>query len=140
MIIAALAIVPRPQPSIGPTVELIAGDGNVTRLSIEIADTPAEHQYGLMNRPSLAQDAGMLFVFRDDQRRYFWMKDTLIPLDMIFIDNDLAIVDIRANAAPLSEATIASAEPCRYVLEVNGGLCEACGIRIGDRVRLDFEG
>lgn len=136
--LAALTIVPRQRPHISPAAELIAGNGNVVRLNLEIANTTEERAHGLMNRSSLAADAGMLFVFDDDRIRYFWMKDTLISLDMLFIDDNLTIIDIHENATPLSETMIASSGPCRYVLEVNGGLCETYGVGVGDRVKLDF--
>lgn len=138
LVLAGLAQLPQRRIPISSSIELISDNGNVTRLNAEIADTPEAHRQGLMNRSSLAADAGMLFVFNNDERRYFWMKDTLIPLDMIFIDDRLTIIDIHDNTTPLSEAEIASSGPCRYVLEVNGGLCSACGISLGDRVRLYF--
>ncbi|HUL61793.1 MAG TPA: DUF192 domain-containing protein [Methanocella sp.] len=126
-------------PERASTVDLVSDSGTVTHLDVEIADTPAEQEHGLMNRSALPEDAGMLFVFGDDQTRYFWMEDTLIPLDMIFIAKNLTIVDVHENATPLSRAIIASSSACRYVLEVNGGLCEAKGIEIGDRVTLDLD-
>ena len=119
------------------SVDLIDGNGTATRISVEIADTPQEQEIGLMNRTSLPEDSGMLFVFGSDQRWTFWMSDTLIPLDMIFIADNLTIVDIRANATPMSTDHIVPSGSCRYVLEVNGGLCEDDGIEVGDHVRLD---
>ncbi|OPY28055.1 MAG: hypothetical protein A4E28_01735 [Methanocella sp. PtaU1.Bin125] len=138
--LAALVMVQQGPPEIGPTVGLIDHNGRLTVLDVEIADSPNEQKQGLMGRSSLPADAGMLFVFTDDGPRYFWMKDTLIPLDILFIDKDLEIIHIHENATPLSEATIASSGHCRYVLEVNGGLCRSLGICAGDRVRLDFGG
>jgi uncharacterized membrane protein (UPF0127 family) len=134
--VAVLLFLPQHRAGIAERAELIASDGNVTRLSLEIADTPAEREKGLMNRSSLAGDAGMLFVFDDDRVRYFWMENTLIPLDMIFISKDLTIIDIHENATPMSRETIESSGRCRYVLEVNGGVCDAIGIDIGDRIGL----
>lgn len=121
-----------------PRVDMVCGNGTVLRMNVEIADTPEERATGLMNRTSLPQDAGMLFVFDGDDRRYFYMKNTLIPLDMIFIDSNLTIIDIHENATPLREDTIASSGPCKYVLEVNGGLCAADDIDIGDHITLDL--
>ncbi len=139
MAVAMLVFLPQHRAIVAETAELIASDGNVTRLDLEIADTPEEHRTGLMNRSSLAGDAGMLFVFDDDRIRYFWMDNTLISLDMIFISKDLTIIDIHDNATPLSQEIIASSGSCRYVLEVNGGMCNATGIDVGDRVNLSIE-
>lgn len=135
---SALVFIPRQQPQHAPVIILTCGNGTEARMTVEIADSPAEHERGLMNRTSLPQDAGMLFVFSDNARRYFWMENTLIPLDMIFISGDLTIVDIHENATPLSKNIIASSGPCKYVLEVNGGVCAADGIDIGDHVTLDL--
>lgn len=121
-----------------PVVDLTAGNGTVLHMNVEIADTPGKQEHGLMNRTSMPEDAGMLFVFGNDEPRYFWMENTLIPLDMLFITKDLTIIDIHENARPMSRDIIASAGPCRYVLEVNGGLCAADDIAIGDRVTLDL--
>jgi uncharacterized membrane protein (UPF0127 family) len=122
-----------------PMVDLVRGDGTVIRLDVEVADSPGEWEHGLMNRTSLPQDAGMIFNFGDDEPRYFWMENTLIPLDMIFIASNLTIIDIHENATPLSRDVIGSSGPCRYVLEVNGGLCATDDIDIGDRVTLDLD-
>jgi uncharacterized protein len=121
-----------------PVVDLTAGNGTVLHMNVEIADTPAKQNYGLMNRSYLDNNAGMLFVWTSDVQEDFWMYDTLIPLDMIFIAANLTIVDIHENAVPLSKDHIKSCSPYRYVLEVNGGLCAAEGIDIGDRIALDL--
>jgi len=121
-----------------PVVDLVSGNRTVLHMNVEVADSPGEQRLGLMNRTSMPQDAGMIFVFDDDEPRYFWMENTLIPLDMIFIASNLTIIDIHENATPLSQDLIASSGPCRYVLEVNGGLCAADDIDIGDRVTLDL--
>ena len=125
------------QPHV-PAVDLVSGNGTVLHMNVEVADSPGEQRLGLMNRTSMPQDAGMIFVFGNDEPRYFWMENTLIPLDLIFIASDLTIIDIHENATPLSQDLIASSGPCRYVLEVNGGLCAADDIRIGDHVTLDL--
>jgi uncharacterized protein len=121
-----------------PVVNLTAGNGTVFHMNIEVADTPDEWENGLMNRTSMPWYAGMLFVFKDDEPRYFWMDNTLIPLDMLFITKDLTIIGIHENATPLSRDIIASSGPCRYVLEVNGGFCADEDIDIGDRITLDL--
>jgi uncharacterized protein len=102
---------------------------------VELALTPAQQEQGLMYRPRLAPDAGMLFDFRDLAPRAFWMKNTLIPLDMLFIGGDGKIVDIHERAVPLSEDIIASKVPARAVLELNGGTVDRLGIAVGDVVR-----
>lgn len=118
-------------------VDLISGNGTV-RMNVEVADSPGEWASGLMNRTSMPQDAGMIFIFGNEAPRYFWMENTLIPLDMIFIASNLTIIDIHENAVPLCEDIIASSVPCKYVLEINGGLCAESGIEVGDRVALDL--
>ena len=102
--------------------------------TIELALPPAQQEQGVMFRRSLAADAGMLFVFPDDQTATFWMKNTLISLDMLFIAANGRILDLHERAVPLSEATISSKAPVRAVLEVNGGTVARLGIKDGDLV------
>ena len=102
---------------------------------VELARTPAQEEQGLMYREHLDPDAGMLFVFDDTEPRSFWMKNTLIPLDMLFIAADGRIVDIHERAIPLSEDIIPSQVPARAVLELNGGTVTRLGIKVGDLVR-----
>jgi uncharacterized membrane protein (UPF0127 family) len=104
------------------------------RFTVELAETPAQMQQGLMFRPSLAPDAGMLFDFKEPTVATMWMRNTLIPLDMLFIDANGTIVNIRARAVPESDAIISAAAPVRAVLELNGGTAERLGIAPGDRV------
>ena len=120
----------------GP-VAVIRGPGAAVEVSLEVAATPAERERGLMYRSSLAEGRGMLFVFDEDRNYSFWMKNTLIPLDMIFISADHRIVGVRANATPLSTASIGVGAPSRYVLEVPGGWAARHGIAPGDRVALE---
>lgn len=129
----------RPRPSYGPTVELLTREDSRVLFKVEVADTPENQSRGLMNRTSLPADGGMLFAFDGDDNRYFWMDNTLIPLDILFISGDGVIVNIHENATPLSREIISSRKPCRYVLEVNGGTCRAHGIAIGDKVQLSIE-
>jgi uncharacterized protein len=105
------------------------------RFTIELALTPAEQEQGLMYRDSLAPDAGMLFVFPETQTAVFWMKNTRIPLDMLFIAATGRIADIHERAVPMSEANIESKVPVKAVLELNGGTVDRLKIRIGDLVR-----
>ncbi len=115
------------------------GDHNTNiTVQVEVADTSAEWEFGLMNRTSMAPDHGMLFIFDDDSIRSFWMKDTLIPLDMIFLDSSGRIVDINKNATPLSETVYTTKYPSKYVLEVNGGFCDLHDIRIDDNALISL--
>src|SRR5207249_7239504 len=119
----------------GP-VAVIRGPGSVAEVSLEVAATPAERERGLMYRTSLAEGRGMLFVFDADGNQSFWMKNTLIPLDLLFIARDGTVVGIYASATPLSTANIAVGKPSRYVLEVPGGWTARHGIAVGARVEL----
>jgi uncharacterized membrane protein (UPF0127 family) len=102
--------------------------------TVELARTAEEMQRGLMFRTSLAADHGMLFLYADDQPVSFWMKNTFIPLDLLFIDRQGTILRIAQRAVPQSTALIPSGEPVRAVLEVNGGTAGRLGIAVGDRV------
>lgn len=110
-------------------------DSVLARLDIEIADTEYETQTGLMYRDSMDPGHGMLFVFDSPALHAFYMKNTEIPLDIIFIDEDLRIATIHANANPLDEGSISSEVPVQYVLEVNAGLSNTWGLQPGDRIR-----
>jgi hypothetical protein len=141
IIVLALIVfteIPRPRPSYGPTVEMLTQEDSRVLFKVEVADTGENQSRGLMNRTSLPADGGMLFAFDGDDYRYFWMENTLIPLDMVFISGDGIIINIHENATPLSREVIRSGKPCRYVLEVNGGTCRAQGIEIGDKVQLSI--
>ncbi len=107
-------------------------------MAVEVVRTPAEVERGLMFRERLAPDAGMLFVFPETSVHTFWMKNTLIPLDMIFADADGVVVGIVEDAEPLTTTPRQVGAPSRYVLEVNGGWSAAHGVARGDRMR--FEG
>jgi uncharacterized membrane protein (UPF0127 family) len=104
------------------------------KLDVEVAADDASRLRGLMYRKSLDANAGMLFDFYDDRFRDFWMKNTYLPLDMIFIRADGMVSSIAANATPLSERVISSQEPVRAVLELNAGRAAALDIRPGERV------
>ena len=104
------------------------------KFSIELALTEAQAEQGLMFRRYLAPDAGMLFDFKMPITVQMWMKNTLIPLDMLFLDADGKIVDIHERAVPYSLDVIASKAPARFAVELNGGTVARLGIRVGDRV------
>ena len=103
--------------------------------TVELAATPESQARGLMFRTSLRADAGMLFDFHRPEMVDFWMKNTILPLDIIFIRTNGTISTIHARAKPYSQALISSAEPIRAVLEINGGRSQALGIEPGDLVR-----
>lgn len=106
-------------------------------VAVEVVRTDEARARGLMFRSALAADAGMLFVFEESGEHAFWMKNTLIPLDMIFIDDDGRIVGIVERAEPHSTRSRSVGAPSRYVLEVNGGWTRARGVAAGDRVRFE---
>ncbi len=121
-----------------PRVFLESPSGRGAAVTVELARTEAERERGLMFRQKLGADEGMLFLFPDSADHAFWMKNTLIPLDMIFLAEDGTVVGIVAGAEPLSLEPRSGGAPSRYVLEVNGGWGAAHGVAKGDRAR--FEG
>lgn len=110
------------------------------KFRVEMAQTAAERSRGLMFRESMLQDQGMLFIFDDEVIRSFWMKNTLIPLDMIFVDRDGKVVSVSENIQPCREKdsllcpTYSSVLPARYVLEINAGLAQFHHIQAGSRM------
>lgn len=118
----------------GPYVEF-AGQ----RITVEIADDDSSRAKGLMFRDSLGRNAGMLFIFRSEQPRAFWMKNTRIPLDIIYMDRDFRVVSISANTPPCRSRSgrcppYPSAGPAQYVLEINGGRAAELGLQVGDQL------
>ena len=101
--------------------------------TVEIADTEAQRERGLMFRTSLAADAGMLFDYHKEQQAAFWMQNTLIPLDMIFISADGIVKTIHVNARPMDTTSIPSEVPVRFVLEIAGGRSQEIGLKVGDK-------
>ena len=117
-----------------PAPLTIVGASGPHKFTVEVATTPAQMEQGLMFRRSLAPDAGMIFDFKTPSMAMMWMKNTLIPLDMLFVDARGQIVNIHERAVPMSEATISATAPVRAVIELNGGTAERLGIRPGDKV------
>jgi len=107
-------------------------DSLIAALDIEIADNDYEIQTGLMYRSKMERKQGMLFIFEDEANRSFYMKNTKIPLDIIFINADKEIVSIQKNAAPFDEVGLPSEGPAQYVLEINGGLSDEWQLQQGD--------
>jgi uncharacterized membrane protein (UPF0127 family) len=119
------------------TLIIEASGGKEVEVRVEVADDLAEQAKGLMDRTTLGENRGMLFVFPEERELSFWMKNTLIPLSIAFIDSESRIIDIQ-EMKPLDDEPphYVSAEPARYALEVNRGFFEERGVRVGNRVEL----
>jgi uncharacterized membrane protein (UPF0127 family) len=118
-------------------VVLTPPGGAPVRVTVELARTDAERARGLMHRRALPTDGGMLFLFARDEIHSFWMKNTLIPLDMIFITADLTVAGVVERAEPHSLTGRSIDVPSRYVLEVNGGWAREHGVGPGTKVQLE---
>jgi len=112
------------------------GDGHKINVNVEVATTPMQHQYGLMFVTALGGDEGMLFVFKANAMRSFWMKNTLIPLDMLFFDDKGLLVNVFENVPPQTLDSRRSTAPARYVLEMKGGSVARHGIKSAARLLL----
>ncbi|MEM7499290.1 MAG: DUF192 domain-containing protein [Pseudomonadota bacterium] len=123
------------KPPCRPDSVILETDAGAVRYTVEIADEPAEHAQGLMFREEMAEDAGMLFLFAAPRRASFWMRNTFIPLDMIFIGPDGRVLNVEADTVPFSEAPRNSDGDAAAVLEVNAGQAAAQGIGAGTLVR-----
>jgi uncharacterized protein len=113
------------------------------RFSVEVAADDASRTRGLMFRDEMPADRGMLFVFEHEQPLAFWMKNTRIPLDILYFDNELRLVSVAADTPPCVTPycpAYPSARPARYVLELNAGLAARLGVKPGDRLRIISEG
>jgi hypothetical protein len=109
-------------------------ENSIIKIDIEIADNDYERQLGLMNRQSMEEMQGMLFIFPQQEYQSFWMRNTLFSLDMLFINSNKEIVTIHKNTTPLSEQSYPSTAPALYVLEVNAGFCDRHNIKLGDKI------
>jgi uncharacterized membrane protein (UPF0127 family) len=124
-----------PQPTLPREPLTITDDhGHAHAFQVEMATTPQEQETGLMFRPAVPADGGMLFVFPTVQPEPFWMKNTLVPLDMVFINPDGTIRAIAENTVPFSLAPVDSGGPVMAVLELQGGITAREAISVGDRV------
>lgn len=113
-------------------------EGDTIRtISIEIADNVDERTQGLMYRSAMKDDQGMLFIFDREEEQSFWMKNTKISLDILYVNRELEIVTIYRHTQPYSESPIPSFEPAQYVIEVKAGFCDAFGVDEGDRVAFE---
>ena len=135
LIFAVLATVTACQAE--PKVTVSTQGNRQVVFQVEVADTPAKRAMGLQYRRELADDHGMIFLFAGESPQTFWMKNTPIPLDMIFIDRQRKIVGIVAETVPFSLDPRSVGIPSQYVLEIKGGLAKRLGIQAGDAVRFD---
>jgi uncharacterized membrane protein (UPF0127 family) len=132
---SACASAQTPQNPVGPTDPLTIVSGDTSHaFKVELADTPKESEMGLMHRSSMPKDHGMIFDFRPEREVNMWMKNTLIPLDMLFLDGDGTVLAIAENARPHSERLVGPGIPVSSVLELNAGMVKELGIKPGDKV------
>ncbi len=130
------ADVPDAGPYVGPKVFVSTPNGDV-EVKVEVVATEAKIQKGLMFRRHMPLDAGMLFLMGTEREWPFWMRNTLIPLDMLFIGSDMKVAGIVENAEPLTESLRTVGKPSLYVLEVNGGWSKQHGAAAGAQVRFE---
>ncbi|MBI3505479.1 MAG: DUF192 domain-containing protein [Proteobacteria bacterium] len=136
----ALAVAAAPAAAQNPNVRFeksemtVESGGKKHKFTVEFADNDERRTVGLMFRRQMAADAGMLFDFKRDAPVAMWMRNTLIPLDMLFADREGVVRHIQERAVPLSEAIISSDEPVRAVVELNGGTVARLGLKVGDRL------
>lgn len=116
------------------TLDVVTTDNRSWTFQVDLAVTPTQRSRGLMFRETMADDEGMLFLYVREAPRSFWMKNTFLPLDIIFLDRHGIIVSIAADARPLDETTIHSGAPAAGVLEVLAGTSRRLGLEPGDRV------
>ena len=109
-------------------------DSLIKTIDIEIADSDYERQTGLMYRKTMEENHGMLFIFPQEEYQSFYMRNTQIPLDIIYLNSELEIVSIQKNAKPLSEDSLPSEAPAQYVLEISAGLSDQWNLEPGDKV------
>jgi uncharacterized protein len=121
-----------------PKVIIQTKENRELTFQVEIADTPAKRELGLQYRRDLAADRGMIFLFPSESHHSFWMKNTPIPLDMIFINRDRKIVGIVEQAVPFSTDSRSVPAASQFVLEINGGLAGRYGVKVGDSI--SFQG
>ncbi|MFP4093628.1 MAG: DUF192 domain-containing protein [Cyclobacteriaceae bacterium] len=118
-------------------LDAAAGD-TLRRIAIEVADDDAQRSQGLMYRSQMADTTGMLFIFDEEAPRSFWMKNTKIPLDIMYVDDALQIIMIYKSVMPYSERSIPSEKPARYVVEVKGGFTTRNNIEEGDLIAFEL--
>lgn len=131
------------KPKVGPQfikegeLQFLAAekDSVIQAIDIEIADTPDTRTQGLMWRRTMEEKQGMLFIMEENEPQSFWMLNTYLSLDIIYVNEDQEIVSIQANTTPQSTQSVPSGAPAKYVVEVIAGFCERFGLEVGDRIR-----
>lgn len=111
-----------------------ASNDTIRKIDVELAETDDERAKGLMDRKSMSDDQGMLFIFPTAEEQSFWMKNTYISLDIIYVDENKEIVSVQKYTTPLSEESLPSFKKALYVVEVNGGFCDKYHIAYGDKI------
>ena len=117
-------------------VSIFKNDSLIQTIEVEFAKNDEERALGLMYRSSMDEHQGMWFIFPEEAPRSFYMRNTEIPLDIIYLDKDKKVVSIAKNARPYDETSLPSEKPALYVLEINGGLSDKWGIEKGDRMEV----
>ena len=117
-------------------LSIFKNDSLIQTIEVEFAKNDEERALGLMYRSSMDEHQGMWFIFPEEAPRSFYMRNTEIPLDIIYLDKDKKVVSIAKNARPYDETSLPSERPAMYVLEINGGLADKWGIEKGDRVEI----
>lgn len=121
-------------------VTFLGMEGNtITTIGVAVADEASERNMGLMDVTDLPPDRGMLFVYPDEEPRSFWMVNTPLPLDIIYVDAEMEIINIYHNTQPFSRRNLPSGDPARYVVETNGGFCISNDIQEGMSIRISGE-
>lgn len=134
ILLAAMPLGAAAEAPCAPDRISLRGDWGEAAFSVEVADDARERAQGLMHREVMSQGAGMLFVYERPQEVAFWMRNTLIPLDMIFADAQGVVGYVHHDAVPLDETPIPGGEDVQYVLEINAGLADALGITPGSEL------
>ncbi|MBI9072390.1 MAG: DUF192 domain-containing protein [Melioribacteraceae bacterium] len=111
-----------------------SGGNYISKINIEVADNDEERAQGLMFRTSMQEDQGMLFIFPQEAMQSFWMRNTFIPLDILFVSSDLEIVTIHRNTETTSDQSYPSSKKAKYVVEVNAGYCDKFKVNEGDKI------
>lgn len=117
-------------------LSIFKNDSLIQTIEVEFAKNDEERALGLMYRSSMDEHQGMWFIFPEEAPRSFYMRNTEIPLDIIYLDKDKKVVSIAKNARPYDETSLPSEKPAMYVLEINGGLSDKWGIEKGDRMEV----
>ena len=137
MLVGALLLAAQPGCNSSPRVVFEGPGGVKARFRVEVADTAEKRRWGLMYRTELGADEGMLFVFPQERNQSFWMKNTPLSLDVIFMDRRRRVVGIVHDTVPFSTRSVSVGVPSLYVLEVRAGLARGKGIAAGDVARFE---